>query len=85
MCCPCPFRIDEENLDDNGSDEAYYDKPNHNTRDGNTDSEKEDDTDTLRPVSSLIEEAQHTRSAVKTLRNLPSSQKNGIYISDFIN
>lgn len=26
-------QIDEENLEENGSDEAYYDEPNHNTRD----------------------------------------------------
>lgn len=42
-------QIDEDNLEENRSDEAYYDEPNHNKRDGNTDSEKEDDTDTLTP------------------------------------
>ena len=62
-------------MEENGSDEAYYDEPNHNTRDRNTDFEKEDDTDTLPPISSLLEQAQHSRSAVK----------NGIYILDFVN
>lgn len=72
-------------MEENESDEAWYDEPNHNIRDRNTDSEKENDIDTLPLVSSLLEQAQHSRSAVKTLRNLSSSQKNGIYISDFIN
>lgn len=78
-------QINKENLEGNGSDEAYYDEPNLNIRDGNTDSEKEDDNDTLPSVSSLVKEAQHIRLTVKTFRNLPSSQKKGIYLLDFIN
>lgn len=78
-------QIDEDNLEENRSDETYYDKPNHNKRDGNTNSEKKANTDILSPISLLLEQVQHSWSAVKTLRNLSSSQKNGIYISDFIN
>ena len=77
-------QMDEENVEDNESDPAYYNEPNHNTKDGNGDSEKEDDTNTLPSVSSLLEKAQRLWSAVNTSRNLFSSQKNGIYISDFI-
>ena len=77
-------QMDEKDVEDNGSDLAYYDEPNHNTKDGNGDSDKENDTDTLPSVSSLLEKAQRLRSAVNTSRNLSSSQKNGIYISDFI-
>lgn len=76
--------IDEENVEENGSDEAHYEEPHHNTRDRNGDSEKEDDIDTPPSVSSLLEKAQLFRSAVKTPSTLSSSQNNGIYISDLI-
>ncbi len=76
--------MDEENVEENRSDEAYYEEPHYNTRDGNEDSEKEDDTDTLLSVSSLLEKAQLFRSAVKTASSLSLSQNNGIYISNLI-
>ncbi len=62
--------MDEENVEENRFDEAYYEEPHYNTRDGNGDSEKADDTDTLPSVSSLLEKAQLFRSAVKTARSL---------------
>lgn len=76
--------MDEENVEENRSDEAHYEEPHHNTRDGNVDSQKEDDTDTLPSVSLLLEKAQLFRSDVKTASNLSPSQNNGIKILDLI-
>lgn len=65
--------MNEENVKENRSHKARYEEPHHNTRNGNEDFEKEDDTDTLSFVSSLLEKAQLFRSVVKTASNLSSS------------
>ena len=76
--------IDEENVEKNGYDNTYYDEPYHNARGANTDSEIEDDTNTLPSISSLVKKAYFFCSAVKTASNLSSSQNNGIYILNLI-
>ncbi len=62
--------MDEENIEENRSDKAYYEEPHYKTRDGNGDSEKEDDPDILPSISLLLEKIQLFCSAVKTTSSL---------------
>ncbi len=77
--------MDEETVEENRSDEAYYEESHYNKRDRNGDFKKEDDTDTLPSVSTLLEKAQLFRLAIKTASSLSLSQNNDIYILNLIN